>query len=69
MTQFVRVMSTKCRAVQSFLSQFVHGVSKCGSPLCFWALTLLKAKVLQSKLAKAWLCEDTVVGFPLLASV
>lgn len=53
-TQTVRLIPTKCRAAQQFLSQFVHGVSRCGCPLCSLAPTLLKTKVLQRELAKAW---------------
>lgn len=35
MTQVVRLMLTKCRAAELFLSQFVHGMSRCGWPLLF----------------------------------
>lgn len=53
-TQVLRVMPAECRGAQLFLSQFVHGMSRCGWPVFSLAPTSLKTKVLQNELAEAW---------------
>lgn len=54
MTQVVRLMPAKCGAAQLFLSEFVHGMSRCGWRLFSLAPTSMKAKVLQNEFAEAW---------------